>query len=243
MTAAQQIQSLPVWIWLVFAIFIFGGIVLVYTQGNWRTTLKLTGSAIVIALLAAGLIAWDKYLGSHFIGQFDSLGIPFRKAGPGWSILLDAWPLWLVPMALTVVTVVLISWLIGGILPPPSSQQSSADVQQRTGMEFINPVQQVAKKMQLEEVRRDLLIAQDKLATNNDQMEKLADKNQDLEIKLMQWKEEQQDVVANLEDKVNALTLENEAQQAKNNELTALTLQQIEQIIRLKQTDSNHDNS
>ena len=242
MTAAEHIQTLPVWIWLVFAVFILGGIVLVYTQGNWRTTLKLTGSAIVIAVLAAGLIAWDKYLGSHFIGQFDSLGIPFRKAGPGWSILLDAWPLWLVPMALTVVAVLLVSWLLGGIVTPISNSQS-ADIQQRSGMEFINPVQQVAKKMQLEEVRRELSLAQDEIVVRNEKIEKLSDKNQDLEIKLLQSQEEQQDVVADLEDKINALKLENEAQQAKNNELTALTLQQIEQIIRLKQSDTNRDNS
>jgi hypothetical protein len=235
MTAAQHLQTLPAWIWLVFTILIIGIITLVYTQGNWRVTLKLVIAAAVIALLIAGLDAWHFYLSSHFIGQFDSLGIPFRKAGPGWSMLLEAWPLWLVPMGVTVALVVAINWLISYLFPQQKKSQVAEPV---SSLDLINPVQQVTKRLEIETLKRELSITQDKLAAAIDLSEKQTDKTQDLEIKLEQMQEDQHALIMELEDRISALKLEIATKENQNEELIALNLLQTEEILKLKSSES-----
>ncbi len=239
MTAAANLQSLPVWVWLLFVILLVGFITLIYSQGNWRTTLSVLMVTIGISLAGAGIYFWDFYLATHFIGQFDALGIPFRKAGPGWSILLEAWPLWLVPAGLIAMLVMALNWSLARFFPSKTVVTGVAEPKEQiTPTEVFTPLQNVTKKLELETLRRDLAATKEKLLITIEMAETQIDKNQNLEIKLAQSKNQQQEKIAELQDRITALTLQIESLETQNTELTSRNLQQAEEVLRLQANTS-----
>ena len=240
MTAAANLHVLPVWMWLLFTVILVGIITLVYSHGNWKTTLTAIGVSLLLALAVVGVYLWDAYLANHFIGQFDTLGIPFRKAGPGWTIILEAWPMWVVPTGLITLLLLGVGWIAGHSLyhhTPTITHQK----EQTSGVgPVVTPVQNVAKKLETEALKRELAATKEKLLTAIEMAETQIDKNQNLEIKLAQVKDQQHENIAALHDRITALTLQIEAIELQNTELTSHSLQQAEEILRLQtKTDSS----
>jgi len=237
MTTVGALHTLPIWVWLLFTVLLIGIITLVYSEGNWRITFTFVGLALFVALLIYGVDTWFIYLDTHFIGQFDNLGIPFRKAGPGFAILLDAWPLWLVPMGLLASTGILIDWYLRRspgskkIMEHTSASATTATETQNTE---ANPLHNVSKHLELIGIKRELQAAQEKLAETIEIAEMQLDKTQQLEATLEHLKNDQQKTIAELEEQIATLNTELELQQSQKEDLTSLTLQQSEEIKRLK---------
>lgn len=231
MTAAENINVLPIWVWLIFTILLVGVIAFIYTQGNWRTTLTSTGAVISLCLIISGIYVWNEYLSTHFIGQFDQLGIPFRKAGPGWSLLLDTWPLWCVPIGIIVILAVGADWLLRRT--HIVNQVSQPKMEQQI-VEPLQPIDNVAKKIELETLKREFAAARERLATTIELAETEMDKRQQLEIKLDQLKRLQEQDAEELQDKITALSLDLAAKDSQNEQLSALTFQQAAEVYRLK---------
>lgn len=232
MTATGTLQILPIWVWLLFAILLVGVIVFFYTHGNWRITFSFTALTIAIILAIAGVNAWFLYLQTHFMGQFDRLGIPFRTAGPGWDILVDAWPLWLVPMFLMAAVLILIDWGIRHFFPTkiiaPTAELSEKEA------EVIHPVQNISLKLELKTLKQELSLTQERLAETIELAETQLDKKQYLEARLEQTKEDYSKHIADLEDRIAALTAEIQSFEITKEELTSISLQQSEEIHELK---------
>ncbi len=255
----NETATLPIWVLLLFCIALVACITLVYTRGNWRTSLLFTGLATFVVLSISGIDAWSAYLKTHFVGQFDQLGIPFREAGPGWTLLPASWPLWLVPTFIFAIIAAGLGWWLClrlnnavpkntstetltipvEIIPPAAVAPPMAE-QLPTAPAFVSSMQKnLASRLELESLKHDLATTKDKLATAIEIAEEQVDKNQDLEIQLAQLEEEHEEATTDLQDKITALELEISAKEAQNDELTSLALQQAEELAKLKEELEN----
>lgn len=228
----ESLHTLPLWVWLLFTILLIGVIVFIYSQGNWRTTVSFLALTTGIALAIFGIDSWIRYLHDHFIGQYDALGIPFKKAGPGWSILLDAWPLWLVPIGLTAGLLVLIDWSVRRFFPAKinvPTTEASEKISATT-----TPLRNISQKLELETLKKELNATQDRLAETIELAETQLDKKQYLEARLEQTKEDYTRKIEELEDRIAGLTAEIQSHETQEEELTALTLKQSEEIHALQ---------
>lgn len=64
---------------------------------NLNDILRIAIVVAILALLSVGYTLWTHYLDSHFVGTFDTDGLPTAFFHTGWPLMLDAWELWLVP--------------------------------------------------------------------------------------------------------------------------------------------------
>lgn len=237
MTTAATMQTLPIWIWLLFTIFLVGVITLVYSQGNWRTTLSFVGITLAVALAIVGIDVWNNYLATHFIGQFDSLGIPFRKAGPGWDILWEAWPLWLIPMCLMTALAFSIDWILRRYLatkPEPVITEQAQLQPEEKPKEIKQPLQNITRQIELETLKRELALVQEKLGETIEIAETQLDKKQQLQATLEQVRENHRKKITELENRIAALMQEKQTTDQQKEQLNALAAQQKEAINQLK---------
>lgn len=234
---APAAHTLPLWILLVFSVLLIGIITLIYTRGNWRTTLLLVGLSLIVVLGISGIEVFNDYLKNHFIGQFDQLGIPFRAAGPGWSLLPAAWPLWLIPTGIAAVLAFGINYIVSVYFPSalapfveqpvkPSAEPPPLPAREPIPMTVFTPTQNVARKLEWESLKQDLANTKEKLASAIEIAEEYIDKNQDLEIAMEQLKEETEEDILDFEEKINALTLEISSRETANKAL----IHQISQL-------------
>lgn len=93
--------QLLIWGTIVFTILLVGGITFVYSRGNARLSLIFMGLGIAVTALINYVEYLNVYLPSHFIGAYNANGTPYLEASAGWSLLWRAWPLWLLPVALS----------------------------------------------------------------------------------------------------------------------------------------------
>jgi len=238
--------TLPIWVLLVFCIVLIGVVTLVYSRGNWRTTLIFVFLSSFAVLTITGIDAWSDYIKLHFVGQFDQLGIPYREAGPGFSLVPSSWPLWLVPTGIFTGLAIIVGWYLRPLFVEPSEkvtaveEKSAAKIMSKSAIPPVQPMYSetesiISRQLELESLKQELTSTKEKLNAAIDIAEEQVDKNQDLEIKLAQIEEEHQENVTDLEDKIAALELEISAKDAQNDELTSLALQQAEEIARLNE--------
>lgn len=199
MTGTENIQALPIWVWLSFAIITVGIISIVYSQGKWRQTVLLMAIALLTVLFVTELSYLNTYLQTHFIGGYDHVGIPFIKAQPGWSLLLTAWPLWFLPVILTIVLTAVVCWMWH--TAPKTSHEAETIVSRET--EISTPItQNVAKQLETATYKQELITA---LHT----IDKQAVDNQALEFKVRQLQKELQETTASFESRMRSLMIKN----------------------------------
>jgi len=222
----SAVQALPLWVWLSFTIVLIGLITLIYTRGNWRTTLSFVGIALLTVLGITAFDSWSAYFKLHFIGQYDQMGIPFRQAGPGWGMFFAAWPLWLLPSCVVGLIVVTVTWFI-------SSGSKKIEIEPESEIEkpISNTTSIVKNKFEVSGLKQQLELS-----------------HQHLE-ELMEATKKQADKIIELEDEIHQLKLQpkpeiniNEELEAKEQriaELISLTFEQTEEIVRLKDELNN----
>lgn len=114
---------------------------------NISNPLKIVLLSVILVLSILGYILWGRYLDNHFVGTFDSDGLPSIFTHTGWLLMLDAWPLWLIPslfiLLLTQIAGVFIRHLLG-----TQKNQTSQIEQQKTQM-----LNQVKEKSQMDFTR------------------------------------------------------------------------------------------
>ena len=194
MTTTENIQILPIGVWLSFAIITIGIISIIYSRGNWRLTVMLMGLALLAVLFANESEHFQTYLNTHFIGSYDQVGIPFIQVHPGWSLILNTWPLWLLPIVVTSV----LTWTVCIIWQrsfPKKTVDDGTEIEEIT----TTATQNVAKQLETATFKQDLITA---LHT----IDKQAIDNQALEFKIRQLTKEQQEKVAYLESQIRTLT-------------------------------------
>lgn len=249
-----ETATLPIWVLLLFCIALVGIVSLIYSRGNWRTSLAFVGLATIAVLAISGINAWSDYIKTHFVGQFDQLGIPFREAGPGWTLIPTSWPLWLVPTGIFALIALGAGWWLHQRYSKTISKTTVTTEQQEiispaaiaptpqsvTLPPATEPIQKsVSRQLELESLKQELTSTKEKLATAIEIAEEQVDKNQDLEIQIAQLEEEHEELLNDLQDNVTALELEISAKEAQNDELTSLALQQAEEISKLKEQLEN----
>jgi hypothetical protein len=240
--------TLPIWILVLFCILLIGFITLIYSRGNWRTALAFVGIAITVFLIISGINAWSVYIKTHFVGQFDQLGIPFREAGPDWPLIPASWPLWLVPSSIFALLALGLGWWLhqkftqtitnfSAVKPLEVTAPTAVAPPTDNAVPAVHGHTQINLSLQLEfeSIKHELAATKEKLATAIEIAEEQVDKNQDLEIQLAQLDEEQKESIDDLQDKITALELELSAKESQNDELTTLALEQAEAISKLKE--------
>jgi hypothetical protein len=213
MTVTNQLPVLPMWVWLIFTILIIGVVTLIYSRGNWRTTLGFTALAVIVILFAAGFDAWREFLRIHFVGEYDKLGIPFRRAGPGWSILLEAWPLWVVPTLFAAVLALVIDWVARHFHKPHSEKIPESDNEASLSAPTA-ALQNVNYQLEADTLKQELALTQEKFDKVVASIEQQVDKNLELEVQLAELEEASQNEILALRDKIKSL--ESEIAQNRN---------------------------
>jgi hypothetical protein len=69
---------------------------------------KIIALAVVLIILIVGFVLWEDYLRDHFVGAFDQYGLPSQFFRTGLPLMIDAWPIWVIPSVLLVLLVVTI---------------------------------------------------------------------------------------------------------------------------------------
>lgn len=106
-TFAHLLTSVPFWIWVTLPAVLLAGIAHYITRS--RTYTAFVGVlAFLLAWLTAAFHFWRLYLYNHFLGSFDMYGLPGHLSRSGWYLLIDAWPLWLVPAIVTLSIAVIV---------------------------------------------------------------------------------------------------------------------------------------
>lgn len=192
MTGTETTQALPVWIWLTFVILVSGVIALIYSRGNWRSTIGLMVIALFGVFFATESDYVINYFSTHFIGGYDQLGVPFQQARPGWSLLFTAWPLWIIPALLAVA----ITATICNILFKPSTKTVISE--QETD---LLPQDNVNKQLEVARLKQSLASVMQSVETQ-------ANMNRELELKLLQTKKNNETTIAELNDQITALEVD-----------------------------------
>ena len=227
-------HTLPIWVWFSFFIIVAGVIAMFYTYGNWRMTLTLIFVTLATVFIASEINDLNIYLGSHFIGRYDSLGVPFIVAGPGWSILLDAWLLWLIPVLFGI----LLSLGIVKFWQDLSSAKNHKE-ENSVETEIIIPLNSMAKQFEASTIKQELGETKQKLTTTLEFAEQQANEKAALAIKLLELEHEQKKTLEDLTDEITGLNLQLSAKLNENEILMSKNFEQTEEIIRLKQSLNN----
>lgn len=67
---------------------------------------KIIALAVVLIILILGFVLWEDYLRDHFVGAFDQYGLPSKFFRTGLPLMIDAWPIWVIPSVLLVLLAV-----------------------------------------------------------------------------------------------------------------------------------------
>jgi signal transduction histidine kinase len=95
----ESLQALPAVVWVMIPALLLVIIYFTVSQNLYKAAQRLG-----LALIGSTLFwYWYNYLDNHFIGQFNTNGLPSNFTTSAWSLLLASWPLWL-PIAFGVAT-------------------------------------------------------------------------------------------------------------------------------------------
>jgi len=108
----EQNHDLMIWALIIVSISLVTGITYVYTNRNRRVTLLFTLLSICFVFLLKIISIVDVELDVHFLGEYHTPETPTVIAGPGWGLLLHAWHIWILPVAIVCFVFVLILYLI-----------------------------------------------------------------------------------------------------------------------------------
>ena len=94
--SANILHTIPFWVWVIVPALLLALITYLLSK-NLRNTVMVALLAIAAAWAAAGFHVWEVFLANHFLGYYDTHGLPQVLSAPGRHFLLVSWPLWLVP--------------------------------------------------------------------------------------------------------------------------------------------------
>jgi len=232
MQDASHIQTLSSWIWILFSVGLVTLITYIYSNGNWKTTTIFAFITAFIAIALSGIVSLNVYLNSHFIGQFDSLGLPYRKAGPGFSMFFEAWKIWLLPTFI-------ISALVTGFFLLMDKNLFATEIPEVEPTLAPVPIKSTAtninQKIELEALKHEY--AQTKLQLEHalETIKTQLQENQKLESKLEISNSSDTDKTNALEEQIQSLTIELESKNEMINKLESLCMDQEEKLVQ-KQT-------
>lgn len=148
-------QALPFWAWI--SVLIIGVALVSYliTRSLRFTTLLTTLSCLAIAA-TAGIHLWEGYLNHHIIARFDHTGTPTHLSRSGWWLLIDAWPLWVLPTGLTLAAS--LSALIW-YWPTPQAQSPTAFTPSEPAPTISPTNEFILLQLDLEQLSQKLAIA------------------------------------------------------------------------------------
>lgn len=170
------LTTLPFWIWPILLTIVIALIVFAAT----RDQLKALFTAAVGALLTSVLMLihyFDVYLNNHFVATFDETGLPTDFTRSGFSLLIDAWPIWLVP-SLLIAAILLVGFywhqIQTRIFPSKIVSKSPDNLgeyieDQAISSRIPNSKNVVADKLEIEKLKHKLAVAEEKFRVIKDQ--------------------------------------------------------------------------
>lgn len=106
MTPAMQ--QVVMWLLILVSVALVAGITFIYSNRNRRVTFLLSLFSVLGIALIKLISVVQTELNANFIGKYDVENLPYMAIKPGWTLLIHAWHIWILP-------VVMIS-LIAGII-------------------------------------------------------------------------------------------------------------------------------
>ncbi len=107
----ELLKTIPIWIWAMIPAVALGFITYFVTHRT-QFAIKLGGISLLVAWATTGFHFWEVFLHNHFVGGFNTYGLPANFSRTGWHLLIDAWPLWLIPtvFAIIIATAAIFTW-------------------------------------------------------------------------------------------------------------------------------------
>src|SRR5689334_6402797 len=93
-------QEIVIWLLIIVSIALVAGITYVYTNRNVRVTFLFSVFSILVVILIKLISVVHVQLGEHFLGKFDTENLPYLVAKPGWTLLIHAWHIWILPVVI-----------------------------------------------------------------------------------------------------------------------------------------------
>src|ERR1700722_19394180 len=101
-------QEVITWLLIIVSILLVAGITYVYTNRNRLiTSLFSLFSICAIAIIKLVSIV-EVDIHQHFLGSYDEENLPYMVAQPGWTLLIHAWHIWILPVVLVILIAVVI---------------------------------------------------------------------------------------------------------------------------------------
>lgn len=207
---------------IIVSVVLVAGITYVYTNRNKRITYLFA----LLSILAIGLIKLvglvQVKISGSFIGGYNENNIAYVISQPGWHLLIEAWHIWILPVAITLIIAVaaiigIICYKLSGspkidvISTTPVVSQAAPKAMATTSSERLSAFMAAdAAKKSAQETHEKLAEA---LLLNASYEIKLSDislKSRELERELNQVKRELKEEVETLELELKAKTKENQ---------------------------------
>lgn len=233
MQEASHIQTLSSWIWILFSVGLVTLITYIYSQGNWKTTSIFALSTAFIAITLSEIIGLNNYLDTHFIGQFDSLGLPYRTTGPGFKMFFATWRIWFLPTFIfsALVAIFFLSMNKNLFATETSTDNISSVDRSSTLATSTNITQRIELETLKHEHTQTKMQLEQALETIKNQLRK----NQQLELQIDNGKSSDADKLDALEVQVHSLTIELESKNEMISKLENLLIEQEEELAQEKE--------
>jgi uncharacterized membrane protein len=213
-------QDIITWALIIVSILLVSGITYVYTNRNKPITYIFT----LISILVIGLIKLVGLvhikLSSSFLGGYNENNVAYVMSQPGWNLLIAAWHIWILPVAITllVAVVVIISLVFYKISGSPKVEVLTPKpvISAKPAMGTTN-ADRLSTFMQMDAAKKAAQDTHEKLAEalllNSSYEIKLSDlnlKSREIERQLNQLQRESKDEIETLELELKAKTKENQ---------------------------------
>jgi hypothetical protein len=96
-------QDIMTWLFIIVSIALVAGITYVYTNRNRLITFLFSLFSIAIITFVKLVSVVEVDIHQNFLGSYDEENLPYMAAKPGWSLLIHAWHIWILPVALVIV--------------------------------------------------------------------------------------------------------------------------------------------
>lgn len=211
------IQEIVIWLLILVSIVLVAGITYVYTNRNRRVTFLFTlFSVLGIALIKLISIVQGE-LSADFLGKYDAENLPYMAVKPGWSLLIHAWHIWILPV---IMISIIASIIIFAIWTYKKSGSPKIEIEAPlTPLKTIytpQKTQRLDSFMAIDAAKKEVKVLNEKLSeallTNAAYEIKISDLNQD--IKDLEMKSE--NTQKSLHDEIETLKLELSAKIKEN---------------------------
>lgn len=158
----KLLAAVPFWAWVIVPVILVSITTYMLTE-NTRYTFIVAILAFLVAWLTAGFHFWEVYIHNHFIGNYDRYGLPTNFSRSGWYLLIDAWPLWLLPSITTLLIATVTAVLVIHFKPTVLNVASTG--QYTNGSDSKNVVSQ----LEIKKLQRQLDVSKKKMREMKEQ--------------------------------------------------------------------------